>query len=100
MVEAGDRTRVACNRKIGLSVAAFVFAADQLVKWVVVELLQLQQRTEIGLLPIFRLRWVENRGVSMGLLTADSDAARWGLVAMTAAIAVFVAFWMWREKRR
>jgi signal peptidase II len=100
MVEAADRARVARNRKMGLSIAAFVFAADQLVKWVVMELLQLQQRGEIGLLPIFRLRWVENRGVSMGLLTADSDTARWGLVAMTAAIALFVAFWMWREKRR
>jgi signal peptidase II len=100
MVEAADRARVMRNRKTGLSVAAFVFAADQLVKWVVIELLQLQQRGEIGLLPIFRLRWVENRGVSMGLLTADSDTARWGLVAMTAAIALFVAFWMWREKHR
>jgi signal peptidase II len=100
MVEAADRARVMRNRKLGLSIAAFVFAADQLVKWVVIELLQLQQRGEIGLLPIFRLRWVENRGVSMGLLTADSDTARWGLVAMTAAIALFVAFWMWREKRR
>jgi signal peptidase II len=97
MAEFGNVLR---NRKIGLSVAAFVFAADQLVKWVVIELLQLQQRGEIGLLPIFRLRWVENRGVSMGLLTADSDTARWGLVAMTAAIALFVAFWMWREKHR
>jgi signal peptidase II len=100
MVDAADRARVMRNRKLGLGIAAFVFAADQLVKWVVIELLQLQQRGEIGLLPIFRLRWVENRGVSMGLLTADSDMARWGLVAMTAAIALFVAFWMWREKRR
>ncbi len=99
MAEATD-ARVARNRKIGLGIAGFVFAADQLIKWVVIELLQLQQRGEIGLLPIFRLRWVENRGVSMGLLTADSDTARWGLVAMTAGIAAFVAVWMWREKRR
>jgi signal peptidase II len=95
-----DFGNVLRNRKIGMSVAASIFAADQLIKWVVIELLQLQQRGEIGLLPIFRLRWVENRGVSMGLLTADSDTARWGLVAMTAAIALFVGFWMWREKHR
>ena len=36
----------------------------------------------------------------MGLLTADSDTGRWLLVALTVAIAAFVAFWMWREKRR
>ena len=100
MVDAKDKAQVSRNRKIGLSLAAFIFAADQLVKWVVVELLQLQQREEIGLLPFFKLRWVENRGVSMGLLTADSDTARWGLVIMTSAIATFVTFWMWREKRR
>ncbi|HZG10254.1 MAG TPA: signal peptidase II [Allosphingosinicella sp.] len=100
MVEAIDATRVKRNRTIGLSVAAAIFVADQLVKWVVINILQLQQRQTIELLPIFDLKWVENRGVSMGLLTAGSDAARWGLVALTAAISIFVAAWLWREKRR
>jgi signal peptidase II len=36
----------------------------------------------------------------MGLFTAGSDTARWALVAMTAAIAIFVAVWLWREKQR
>ncbi|HEY0085199.1 MAG TPA: signal peptidase II [Allosphingosinicella sp.] len=97
MADQGDVLR---HRKLGLSVAALVFLADQAAKFVVVEMLQLQQRQEIGLLPFFRLRWVENRGVSMGLLTADSHVARWGLVAMTAAIALFVAVWLWRERSR
>jgi signal peptidase II len=95
-----DQSDVLRHRKLGLSLAALVFLADQAVKFVVIEVLQLQQRQEIGLLPFFRLRWVENRGVSMGLLTADSHVARWGLVAMTAAIALFVAVWLWREKSR
>jgi signal peptidase II len=95
-----ERADVLRNRKAGLGLAAFIFLADQAVKWVVIEVLQLQQRDWIGLLPFFRLRWVENRGVSMGLLTAQSDLARWGLVAMTAAIAAFVAVWLWREQRR
>ena len=95
-----DQSDVLRHRKLGLSLAALVFLADQAVKFVVIEVLQLQQRQEIGLLPFFRLRWVENRGVSMGLLTADSHVARWGLVAMTVAIALFVAVWLWREKSR
>ncbi|MDT9156093.1 signal peptidase II, partial [Escherichia coli] len=37
-------------------------------------------------------------GISLGLLTADSNASRWALVAMTGAIAVAVAFWMTRER--
>jgi signal peptidase II len=52
------------------------------------------------LLEFFDLRWVENRGVSMGFLTATSDLARWLLVAFTAAIAGGVLYWIWQEKRR
>jgi signal peptidase II len=62
--------------------------------------LELRKRLEIEILPFFDLRWVENRGVSMGVLTANNDTMRWLLVAMTTAIALFVAIWLWREKRR
>ena len=51
-------------------------------------------------LPIFRLRFVPNVGVSLGLLPAGSDTARWALVALTAAIAIGVAIWMLRERSR
>ena len=87
-------------RKLGLGIAAAIFLADQATKWVVVNILQLPQRLEIHLLPIFDLKWVKNYGVSMGLLTAESETGRWLLVALTAAISIFVAAWMWREKRR
>ena len=53
----------------------------------------------IDLLPIFRLIWVQNHGVSMGFLTAGSEAGRWLLTALTAAIALGVAVWAWRERR-
>ena len=36
----------------------------------------------------------------MSFLTATSDAQRWMLVGLTAAIAAAVAVWMWREKLR
>jgi signal peptidase II len=99
-MNARDAGRVRSNRKLGLALAAAIFAADQLVKWVVTHLLQLKVRGEIDLVPFFTLRWVENRGVSMGLLTAGSDTTRWLLVALTVAIAGFVGFWLWREKSR
>ncbi|HYG46892.1 MAG TPA: signal peptidase II [Allosphingosinicella sp.] len=95
-----DTERMRKNRRIGLSVAAAIFLIDQAVKWVVTYPLQLKQRHEIDVVPFFTLRWLENRGVSMGLLNAQSDTARWLLVALTIAIAAFVTFWMWREKRR
>jgi len=90
------------HRPLGLSIALIVFALDQLIKYIVTVPLQLESRGEAGLeiLPIFKLRWLENRGVSMGFFHADTDMMRWALVAMTAAISLFVAVWMWREKAR
>lgn len=95
-----ELARVRRNRRIGLAVAFAIFAADQLTKWIVVYILQLEQQRSIEVLPFFDLTWVQNFGVSMGLLTASSDTARWLLVALTGAISAFVFAWMWREKRR
>src|SRR4028118_2128749 len=91
-----DSERMRKNRRVGLSVAALVFLADQLVKWVVTYPLQLPHRLTIDVLPFFTLRWLKNTGVSMGLLNAGSEMGRWLLVALTFGIASFVAFWVWR----
>lgn len=88
------------TRAIGLILAGIVFLADQISKYIVTMPLALRERGTIELLPIFNLTWVENYGVSMGFLRADSDTMRWVLVAMTAAISIGVAIWLWREKRR
>jgi len=86
-------------RKIGWMVALATLALDQLSKWFINGPLQLPHVEVIELLPIFRLQWVANYGISMGRLVASSDGQRWALVLATAAIAVFVAFWLSREKR-
>jgi signal peptidase II len=91
-------SRVSRRHWIGLGIAALIFIADQLIKWLMVGPLQLQTVRQIYLLPIFNLTWTENYGVSLGLFTADTDAMRWVLVGVTAAIAVFVGIWMLREK--
>jgi signal peptidase II len=89
------------HRPLGLTVAIVTLALDQLVKYSVTYPLALQSRLEgIDILPIFRLRWLENRGVSMGFFHADTDVMRWALVGMTMLIAAFVGVWMWREKAR
>lgn len=90
------------HRPLGLTVAITTLALDQLVKYSVTYPLALKSRAEEGIdiLPIFRLRWLENRGVSMGFFHADTDAMRWALVGTTFLIAGFVAVWMWREKAR
>lgn len=88
------------ERKFGFLVALFVFAADQLVKWLMIGPLELQSVRQIVLLPIFNLSWTENYGISLGLLNAQTEAGRWMLVAVTGAIAIGVAFWIGREKQR
>ncbi len=88
------------HRSLGFAIAGLIFVFDQLTKWVVTYPLELQTRGEIKLLRVFDLRWVENRGVSMGFLTADGELGRWLLVALTAAIATGVAVWLWRERNR
>ena len=88
------------NRARAYGLALAIFALDQLTKWIVTFPLALQEKGQIVLLPIFNLTWVENHGISLGLFTANSDAQRWLLVAMTAAIAVGVAWWISREAKR
>ena len=88
------------HRTLAFSLAAIIFAFDQLTKYIVTYPLQLQRRGSMQLLDFFDLRWVENRGVSMGFLTATSDFTRWLLVLFTAAIAGGVVYWIWQEKRR
>ena len=99
---AGSDARLKRNRAVAFVIAFLIFVFDQATKWVVTYPLNLegQPGQMIRITSFFNLRWVENRGVSLGLLSAGSEMGRWLLVAMTAAIATLVAVWMWREKSR
>jgi len=87
-------------RQLGLSIAALIFALDQLAKWFVTGPLQLREVGQVVLLPIFNLTYTENNGISLGLLNATNPVGRWMLVALTAAIAIGVAYWIGKEKSR
>jgi signal peptidase II len=88
------------SRNWAVAAAAFIFIADQLTKWLVINPLQLQWVRQVYVLPIFNLTWTENRGISLGLLTASGELGRWLLVAMTAAIAGGIAWWITHEHER
>jgi signal peptidase II len=88
------------TRTIGLITAALIFAADQFAKYMVTVPFDLKARGQIEIMPFFNLTWVENYGVSMGFLTADTALGKWLLIALTGAIAVGVLVWIWREKNR
>lgn len=86
------------NRLIGLGFAAFIAVIDQLVKWYVIGPLNLRFVRNIELLPFFDLTYVENRGISLGMLQATNMEMRWILVGVTALIAIIVLVWMMRER--
>ncbi len=85
-------------RLIGLALAALIVAADQWLKHYVIGPLNLRQVGNIELLPFFDFTYVENRGVSLGMLEATTMEMRWLLVAGTAVIAIIVFIWMMRER--
>ncbi len=80
------------------ALAAIVLLIDQFVKWWIIEIVELQSRVSVPVLPFLSLTWVENRGVSMGMLQADGDLGRWVLVGLTGLIAAVVAIWIRRER--
>jgi signal peptidase II len=88
------------TRGIGLMVALLVFLIDQGAKYYVTQSLGLSyEGAVLEVLSFFDLRYVENIGVSLGLMRATNDVIRWGLVLLTAAIACGVTWWMVRERK-
>jgi signal peptidase II len=85
------------HRPLALGIAAAVFVADQLMKWFVTDILLLREKGVIVVVSFFDLKWVQNYGISMGFLHAETDTGRWLLVALTGAISVGVLVWLWRE---
>lgn len=95
--------------RFGLLLASAVFVVDQISKWVVLGPGKFSPPgcleggytcRFIELSPIFDLHMVWNRGVSFGLLRADSEIMRWGLVAMSLLIAGVFVSWLRTAERR
>lgn len=82
-----------------LLLAAAIYFADQWLKVHVTWVMDLRATGPIEVIPgFFHLTWVPNYGVSLGMFAADSVEMRWGLVAMTALIALVVLIWLLRER--
>jgi signal peptidase II len=89
------------SRKFGFAVAALVFLADQLTKWLVTGPLGINAiGDQLAIIPIFNLTYTENFGISLGLFQANSATGQWVLIALTGAIAAGVAYWIGRETQR
>jgi signal peptidase II len=90
---------LARNRIYGLSFALAIFGIDRLVKWMLLGPLELREKGEIYLLPFFQFTFVENYGVSLGMLPAASTEMRLLLIAVLTLIALGVLVWLLRESK-
>lgn len=95
--------------RYGLILAAIVFAADQASKYWILGPMDFSPAgcleasfgcRHIELSSIFDLTMLWNRGVSFGLLRADSDIMRWGLVLLSFAISAVFVNWLRTADRR
>ncbi len=80
-------------------VAALTVVLDQLSKAWALGVMHLDQVGTVQVLPFFRLTLVENRGVSFGLLRADTPVGRWTLVALAFAVVVTLITWVRKADR-
>ncbi len=86
--------------RLGYLVALAVFLLDQAAKYWIVHVIRLPDVGYIDVLPFFKLTFVGNVGVSMGLFPAGGQMGRWFLIVLTGAIATVVAWWLRRERNR
>lgn len=84
---------------LGVGVALGVLAADQVSKWWVVSVLQLNARPALVLLPVLDLRLVANRGITFGWLGQSSFAGPLLLAVIALAIVVALGVWLRRTER-
>ena len=75
-----------------------VFVLDQLSKYYVVHILNLDKVRAIDVFPPFlNLRMAWNYGINFGLFSGDNSSTRWILIALALIICVVVLYWVPRE---
>lgn len=85
--------------RIIVVVALAIFAADQLSKWWVLDVMGLPERLAIPVLPpflSFRMAW--NTGINFGLFGGGSEATRWILVAISVLVSAALTWWVLRRR--
>ena len=96
----GNSLKTARTGWTAYALAVVVVILDQVSKAYVTGPLDLPERLRIPVAPpFFVLSAVDNRGVSFGLLRADTPVGRWLLVAFAAMVVGGLAVWAWRQTR-
>jgi signal peptidase II len=79
--------------------ALVILALDQLIKWIVVQALNLVEVQAIDVFdPWLNLRMAWNQGVNFGLFSSDVEVMRWVLIAIAFVICIWVTVWLVRAR--
>jgi signal peptidase II len=83
--------------RLGWTVAAITFALDQLSKWWILRVVNLDEREPIEVTSFFELAMAWNKGVSYSWFTTDMQ---WLLTLMMLAIVTILANWLRKATSR
>jgi signal peptidase II len=83
--------------RLGWTVAAITFALDQLSKWWILRIVNLDERAPIEVTSFFELAMAWNKGVSYSWFTTDMQ---WLLTLMMLAIVAILANWLHKATNR
>ncbi|MFV0299737.1 MAG: signal peptidase II [Paracoccus sp. (in: a-proteobacteria)] len=79
-------------------VAGVIVLLDQVLKYWVVHVMELDRVRAIDLFPPWlNLRMAWNEGVNFGLLSSEKDLMRWILIAVAVVICLWVWLWLMRS---
>lgn len=87
-------------RALGAIIALIALALDQGSKLWLIFVFGIENRQPVVLAPFFDLVMAWNPGISYSLFRADSDAGRYGLLALQLGATLLLSAWLWRTASR
>ena len=84
--------------RLGTLAALLVLIADQASKWWILNVVHLEDRVSIPLLPVLNLTMVRNQGVTFGMFHQDGAAGPWILGGISLAVVLALAYWLTRAE--
>jgi signal peptidase II len=86
--------------RLAAKIAGLILLLDQISKYYVVHVLDLERKFEIEVIPgWFNLRMAWNQGMNFGLFAGEDQITRWILVVIALVISVWVWVWISRANQ-
>lgn len=84
----------------GWVIALLTVLADQLSKWVLIQVVGVSEHTPLRVFPFMDLVMVWNHGVSFGMFSGNSETGRIMLIILALGIVGLLARWLIRVQHR